>query len=598
MRRALPPSTGTEGDRRRPTHGLITFPTAEDARQRIFDLGALELGDGIKDVFAFAIAHHPIPLAYATQRHYWYAITTFARFAQEHGLSTACDLSTECINRYRAWLDQQTSEPTGRPWSGMYRGKKVIMLKVLVRTVKTLRPKLLPNEIVFPTYCYPEGTRQGGKQRRHLTRGELKSLLWACQQDIKENEHRFKLGQRVLEGTQDETIPGMRHALLTARTLIQTHGIASSNRLLDEGIRQRLINKLGGSEGIRSHLGATARTLAPILVSLMVQLAGNVDPIRKMKTTCRHDAGINDRLVVIEWHKPRAGPAQEGMQRRFADRTKRYGAPALIAIALTMTAPVRQCARPEERDRLFICEIGNEPRKRYGLMTYLVLKRAASHFLDDARTRIARWNTSHPDRKRKQIGPFDLRDIRGSVASEHYTASGGNIRSAQRALNHRHPNTTRNYIEGAKTKATNLQILDEVIRTMTQRHTRGASEQTTQARNGSGTERKQTKGATADFTHECTAPEREDGQLCRHFQQCLDCPGLVIPKTAEQLSRLLQAEETFREARDRLHPQRWEWLYAKSYATLTRDILPEFPSAMVPEARTLMGALPPLPDLE
>ena len=597
MRRALPPSIETEADTRQRTDGLITFPTAEDARQRIFDLGTLELGDGIKDVFAFAIAHHPIPLAYATQRHYWYAITTFARFAQEHGLSTACDLSTECIKRYLAWLDQQTSEPTGRPWTDSHRGKKVIALKTLVRTVKTLRPELLPNEIVFPTYCYPEGTPQARKQRRHLTQGELKSLLWACQQDIKENEHRFKLGQRVLEGTQDETIPGMRHALLTAWKLTQT-GIATKTRLLDEGISERLSKKLGDSEGIRSYLGATARTLAPILVSLMVQLAGNVDPIRKMKTTCRHDAGINDRLVAIEWHKPRAGPAQEGMQRRFADRTKRYGAPALIAIALTMTEPVRQCARPEERDRLFICEIENGPRRRYGLMTYLVLKRAARHFLDDARARIARWNTSHPDRKREQIGPFDLRDIRGSVASEHYTASGGNIRSAQRALNHRHPSTTRNYIEGAKTKATNLRILDEVIQTMTRHHTRGASEQTGQANNGSGAQRKQTKGASADFTHECTAPEREDGRLCSHFQQCLDCPGLVIPKTAEQLSRLLQAEETFREARDRLHPQRWEWLYAKSYATLTRDILPEFPSAMVREARTLMGALPPLPYLE
>ena len=72
----------------------------------------------------------------------------------------------------------------------------------------------------------------------------------------------------------------------------------------------------------------------------------------------------------------------------------------------------------------------------------------------------------------------------------------------------------------------------------------------------------------------------------------------MILKNPDHLARLLQAQETFRTAKEKLHPQRWEALYAKSYETLTRRILPEFPAAMMEEAHTLMKALPPLPDLE
>ena len=175
----------------------------------------------------------------------------------------------------------------------------------------------------------------------------------------------------------------------------------------------------------------------------------------------------------------------------------------------------------------------------------------------------------------------------------------GDIRAAQRALNHRQSTTTIRYLDGERTKDKNRQILSEVIRQMTRNAVNTASANTAET---SGRQPRhdntQDKLASASFGHECRAPEREDGQVCTYFQKCLDCPGLVIPKTANQLARLLQAEETFRKARQRLHEQRWDALYAKSYATLTEKILPQFPSAMIATARTLMKTLPRLPDLE
>ena len=595
MRRTLPASVPTGGDRTEQTSGPVTFPSIPETEQRTFNLDELKLPEKITDVFRFAIQHHPIPIGHETQKNYWYAITTFARFAEEDGVRSASDLTTECIERYQEWLGTQTSKRTGAPWSDVHRGSKVIALKQMIRTVKTWKPGLLPAEIVFPTYCYPEGTPRPNKPRRHLTRGELKSLIWVCQQEIGENTRRFERGRKILTGTQNETIPGMREALHTVERLTQT-GVATRDRLEAEGISGRMISRLGNIEVLRSHLAATPRTLAPIFVSLLVQLAANVEPIRKLRVDCARDHEMDERRVVIEWHKPRAGDAERGTQRRFADRTKRYGALALITTVIAMTEPVRRSAKAEDRDKLFLCEKVTGRRSGYGVISYEILLRAVGQFLDDGRARIAEWNKTHLKQTREQIGTFNLSDIRGSVALEHYMASGGDIRSAQRVLNHRRSATTRPYIDGERTKDKNVQILDEVIRQMTRNAARAST------RDATGDTHKQIahtqgKPASASFTHECRAPQGEDGQLCTHFQQCLDCPGLVIPKTVEQLARLVQAEETFRRAKGILHHQRWDWLYAKSYATLTTKILPQFPT-MFAEARTLMESLPPLPDLE
>lgn len=580
-----------------PANDLVTFPAKEDTERRAFDLGKLALSEDIKDVFRYAIEHHPTPIARPTQEKYWYSITTFDRFAQEEDVRNVEDFDTECVGRYRHWLDRQADARTGKPWNEATRGKNMIVLRVLVRTVKAYNPALLPREIIFPTYCYPGGTPPASRRRQHLTGGELKSLIWACQQEIRENKRRFDKGRKILAGKEKETFQGMRHALLTAEMLIQT-GVATRRQLVAEGVADRLIGRLGGIEGLQSYLAATPRTLAPLLVSIMTQLAGNVEAIRRLQVDCMRIDEMDERWALIEWEKPRAGPAPEGTQRRFCDRTTRYGAPALIGMVRELTEPLRQLANPDEREKLFICAKRSKANAHYGSLTYELLKRGTKEFLDDARRRIRDWNEGHPGRKpREEIPQFELRDIRGSVGLEEYLASGGDIRRVQRVLNHSQISTTTGYIEGPATKDKDAQILAEIQRQMVQLATRADDETLATPGNGQN-DRGEPQAATAAFTHECRAPNRESGELCSHFQQCLDCPGLVIPKTVGNLARLLQVEETFRTAKERLHPRRWKRLYSKTYTLLTRRILPEFPAAMMEEARRLMKTLPPLPDLE
>ena len=597
MPRALSdtPTANTAEDT--PAHDIVTFPALTDTVSRTLDFGKLALPEDIKDVFRYAIERRPTPLRNQSQRSYWRTIKIFAQFAEDEDVRSAKDLNTKCVWKFQQWLDRQANSRTGERWGQSYRGRHLLQLKLLVRTVKEGKPELLPNEIIFPTNCYPEGTPLPSKQKRHLTRAEFTSLMWACQQEIRENKRRFDKGRRILAGEEKERFQGMRHALLTAERLMQS-GSVTKQQLVRDGVRERIISKLGQMHGLRSHLAATPRTLVPLQMSIMAQLAGNVEAILNLDVNCMRTDEIDERWARIEWEKPRAGPAPEAMQLKFRDRTKRYGAPALIAMVQEMTEPLRELVNTGDRNRLFICQKRKGAKAEYGSLTYQNLTRFMPQFLEGARRRISEWNERHPGKPRNQIPAFDLSEIRGSVALEHYLASGGDIRRAQQALNHRQSKTTTGYIEGPAAKEKNAQILAEVQRQIVQFATHACCDAQTSPGTAQHRREAPPQAATAAFSHECRAPNHESGELCSHFQQCLDCPGLVILKNPDHLARLLQAEETFRTAKERLHPQRWEALYAKSYGTLTRRILPEFPAAMMEEAHTLMKALPPLPDLE
>ena len=191
--------------------------------------------------------------------------------------------------------------------------------------------------------------------------------------------------------------------------------------------------------------------------------------------------------------------------------------------------------------------------------------------------------------------------LRGSVATEHYQASGGDIVHVQQILNHASVMTTEAYVKGPRTEQLRREIVARLQRQMVGWIMGDAD--------GSATPRTAVVAglaarATAPFAHDClnplagTMPGTQAGQACPHLGGCLRCPGLVIPIDAPHLARILQAKEAFERSREQLDPQRWELLYASSYRILLQDILPDFPAALHAPAATLAADLPRLPALE
>jgi hypothetical protein len=267
---------------------------------------------------------------------------------------------------------------------------------------------------------------------------------------------------------------------------------------------------------------------------------------------------------------------------------------------LALTAPIVATAPPGEQDRLFLTRsiykehVRRSLGSRTGVVEDSVLRRAILRFIERANRRIDTWNASNPDKPREAIANFAPALFRGTVATEHYRASGGNVLVAQSLLNHASVATTETYLKSEETtrfqRQTIARLQDLMISWVC------GSDRTEPA------PAVVTISGTAPFGHDCLAPivSGNDGKtrLCSRFGGCLSCPGLVIPIDAEHLARVLASIDRFEQARDRLDPGRWNLLYAPSWRILTKDILPDFPPDMHAAARQIVTRMPPLPELE
>jgi hypothetical protein len=153
---------------------------------------------------------------------------------------------------------------------------------------------------------------------------------------------------------------------------------------------------------------------------------------------------------VIDWAKPRSGSEVRRAQRRSFDRRRPYAAPNLIDRVAAITEPLVVEARPNERDHLFLVR-GNRPIG-VGTIRHETLRIGIRRFIVRANARIAAWNNAHPDRPRASLPNFAPVLFRGSVATEHYHAAGGDIRAAQAVLNHARADTTDLYVRGPETR--------------------------------------------------------------------------------------------------------------------------------------------------
>jgi hypothetical protein len=213
-----------------------------------------------------------------------------------------------------------------------------------------------------------------------------------------------------------------------------------------------------------------------------------------------------------------------------------------------------------------------------------------ARFIERANRRIDAWNAEHPDQLRTALPRFHTRMFRGSVAIEHYRASGGDVRAAQSVLNHASPELTDRYIRGDQSRALQHGTIARLQTTMVS----WILEPPGEARQCSSP----SALAAESFGHRCTDPTAGGEKLCPHFGGCLSCPGLVVPIDATHLARILLAIEQLEKARTRLDRQRWALIYKPSHDLLVESILPDFPVELHGEARALMASLPALPTLE
>ena len=577
--------------------GVVVFRDGWGEVARRYDLMTLGLPADVVHVLADAFQHHHMASAPATRRACWLTLRSFARFAKDDaGVQSTHDLSTATIRRYIGWLDRQTNR-AGEPRSLSGRANLLSYLRQLIEWTKRHHPSRLPQRIDFPFRVY---SNRNAQPRRRLPEDQLKAILRACYEDIDAAWERFELGQRSLRSDAVPTVSTPElHGLIRGLAAVDNGVMPARLSLVAHRFTMSAIARHGGIRTLAGYLHLTSETLLPFYIALAIQTAANPQSLMQFRRDCQQPHPLDESRVIIDWDKTRAGDKFKRAQRRSFDRRRRYAAPNLIDKLLAMTAPLVAQAALRDRERLFL--IKGEKSGSVALGALSTISHGLKGFIARANERIAIWNRAAPERPRALLADFAAVLLRGSVATEHYQASGGDIVHVQQVLNHASATTTEAYVKGPRTEQLRRDIVARLQRQMVgwiMGDADGSATPRTAAVAGLAAR------ATAPFAHDClnplagTMPGTQAGQACPHLGGCLRCPGLVIPIDAPHLARILQAKEAFERSREQLDPQRWELLYASSYRILLQDILPDFPAALHAPAATLAADLPRLPALE
>lgn len=457
----------------------------------------------------------------------------------------------------------------------------------------------MPNELQFPTNPFP-GRHQTHVPRR-LPAAELKVILRACYAEIDGAWDRFEEGR----------------ALIKRQTMIATNGRSELQAFLieadrtgagimpwyDGGISGRqlegVLSRHGGARMMTQYMHLTVDTLVPFFLAIAIQTAANPDSLRNIRRDCLTSHPLDTHRVIVDWAKPRAGNTVRRAQRRTYDRRRQYSVPNLIERVLAMSSPLVERAPANVSDRLFLIR-GNRPRG-VGVIGNHTLDAGIRRFIARSNQSIAAWNTAHPEQLRSPMRAFAPVMFRGSVATEHYHAAGGDILAAQAILNHARVSTTDLYVRGPETQ----RMFEKTISNLQHRMIGWiAMRDESHGPEIGGQIGGAAIGPAEAFSHICINPlagkavGSTRGRLCPGFMGCLTCPGLVIPIDSQHLARILQVMRKLEAARGRLDAERWRLIYAPGYRILGEEILPDFPANLYEAAEHMIPALPPLPDPE
>jgi hypothetical protein len=590
---------------RHPVVAVVEFRNAWGEPVQTFDPQQLaDLPGDLRALLVDAFREHYADLAVTTRHVAWLALRRFARFVAQDGLiGSAGDLDTAAIGRYVLWLRAAAGSGHKPAAPRSTAATTFDVLRPLLYWCQRNRPGLLPPDLDIPYNPFP-AKRSEQEPRRRISSDQLKSILRACYEEIDEIWGRFQYGQEIIR--LPELPPRGRHGEGLARWIWRISriegGIMPDHAALERhGIKvDTLRAHWGGYRIVSQYFHITIDSLVPFFLAIAIQTAANPYPLRLIKRNCLVPHPLDEHRVIVDWCKPKTGRYLKKAQRRSFDRRRRYAAPNLIEMVLALTEPLVAEAPRGQRDRLFLTrspykDLARRTRRgRTEVIDHATLSKAVDRFTARANDRIDIWNAEHLDNPRSRIERFMPVLFRGSVATEHYRASGGDVLAAQAILNHASPATTETYIrsvEATRFQRQTIARLQDLMIAWISRSRGDVAERTSNE-----------PRATVLFSHDCLAPSimATDGtrRLCPRFGGCLTCPGLVIPIDADHLARVLLAIDRLDQAKLRLDPRRWEMLYAPSYRALTHDILPDFPDALRAEALALAATMPALPELE
>lgn len=577
---------------------IVVFRDASIGSVQRFDPTTLGLPTDMVGPLMAAFRLNDAGASLRTRPTRWRALRRFGKFLTSEDVTSAGDVNAGMMKRYLAFLARpdEAGKRLKRPTIATQLG----LIRPLLERAEQADPKLFGSALAIPYNPVPGSRIHDSKPR--LPKEDLQAILVACYEEIDAAWATFQRGQAIIAASDPPVRAARGESLDSAiwRLHRLTGGIAPTWKQLQEaGVAHSRLLRWGWRGGIAEHYHLTTRTVVPFYIALAIQLAANPDPLRLIRRDCLVAHPIDDSRMLVEWLKHKTAPNPK-VQRRSFDVRRPRSAPRLIEMLLAMTEPLIPHVPDQDRERLFLVHHIMTSRHRQhdkpaSLIPYSTLSGRIDRFIDCANKRIAEWNRDHPDRPRTPLPRFAPGQLRGSVATQHYLASGGDLLATAAILNHRDPVVTDAYVEGPAARRLELETITRLQRMMVAWVTAPTKKESSTSDNTSGP-------VTALFGHRCMMPLETGAaggtRICRHLAGCLTCPGLIVPLDAEHCARVLQAQRHLLDSRDRIDAERWNLFYAPSLRVLEQDLLPTFPTEQRHEAEMLASHLPALPDIE
>lgn len=576
---------------------LVSFRDGWGTAAQTFDPATLDLPVDLVPPLMAVLRIHDAGSTPRTRAARWRALQRFSGFLVSEGVTCAREINAGTMQRYLAFL----ARPAGgkrlkRPTMGV----QFALIRPLLERAEQADPVLFGSPLAMPYNPVPGSRIHEPKSR--LPKADLQAILAVCYEEIDAVWKKFQYGQSVIAATDPPHRATRGESLESGiwRLHRLTGGLAPTLAQIDEAsVPSSTLFRWGSRGRIADYFHLTTKSIVPFYIAIAIQLAANPDPLRVIRRDCLVPHPIDENRVLVEWLKHKTGPNPK-LQRRSFDRRRPHSAPRLIEMVLAMTEPLRNYAPVGERDSLFLTYFLTDSRHREhdmaaGLIPYSTLAQRIDWFIDRANDQISRWNSDHPDRQRWPLPRFTAGQLRGSVATQHYVASGGDLLATAAILNHRDPVVTDAYVEGPAARKLERETIARLQKLMLSWVTTPVSSPVPAPASANGP-------VTALFGHRCMMPTERDGtgneRVCAHLGGCLTCPGLIVPLDAEHYARVLQAQRHLETARDQIDPERWRLFYAPSLRAIEQDLLPAFPESLLGEASALAEKLPILPDVE
>lgn len=494
------------------------------------------------------------------------------------------------MDAYADWLDGKKSVGSEMNISGSTKNQRYNEIKRFVLwhcgdgTATDSDGKPLRFQVPWPENTYEP-------QPQKLSMLEVSQVFKACREVIAESTERIEYGLSVvkdpsiitppLQGCSTTPYRDFRIKLKSGYKAMKINYLSGRFREEMPGLARALRQPYGTVEEIVDHLYMTTDSLIPYMILVALPTCFNeVGLISLRWSNIQEREGLlGGKRIYLKAEKSRSGYPQN---RSFAVDDDPFSIGNLLAKIKKTTALTHELCTVRYEDIVFLPfhRRGGGPRPLWnGTNVDSAVTRALSKFR-------ARFDLP-------QFTLNDLRTIGGDIAAQ---MSQGDLIIQQIVQQHRtsattnkHYTTTREFLDRQERLAHTLNERERII----------SSKGKVDTRNQGGRTRlysAATPGFDCDAPHDSPIHGQQKGRLCSAYGKCFACPFSSVIPSPRSAARLLQFEEEFKGASDKMNSARWIAEWQEQQDALLEFWLLQFPADLLAAAD--VRALPPIVPIE